>query len=98
LVVEVALEGVDVPVVEGFARLSVTTTREFVEVVVGVVVVGFVVGVVCAAATAYENSTKPASIARLESLLNDIFYLFCWNAGRTETRPVEKVARFVPTL
>ena len=100
MVVELALEEVELPVVEGFARLSVTMTREFVEVVVGVVVVVvvFVVGVVCAAATAYENSTKPASIARLESLLSDISYLFYWNAGRTEARPFEKVARFVPSL
>ena len=68
--------------VDGFARLSVITTRVFVVVVVvdggveGVVVVGVVC---CAAAAAYENNTKPTNIARLESLLNVIFYLFCWN-------------------
>jgi hypothetical protein len=71
----------EVVAVEGFVRLSVTTTREFVDVVVvGVAVVVVVVGVVCcAAALPYENNTKPTNIASLESLLNVIIYLFYWN-------------------
>lgn len=72
--VVVGLVDCEVAGVDGFARLSVTTTRELVVGVVGVAVV--VAGVVCCAfAAAYENSTTPTNIARLESRLNVIIYL-----------------------